>query len=66
MSRSRIGVAISVGATLLLTTCGGDGGTASADPDCTPEHQFETVTEGTLTVGLVDLPPYAMTRAKTG
>jgi polar amino acid transport system substrate-binding protein len=67
MSRSPIGVAISVGATtLLLTACGGDGGTASANADCTPEHEFETVTEGTLTVGLVDLPPYAMTTGEDG
>ncbi|WP_448612847.1 ABC transporter substrate-binding protein [Modestobacter sp. URMC 112] len=66
MSRSRIGIAISVGAILVLAACGGDGGTTAANADCTPEHEFETVTEGTLTVGLVDLPPYAMTTGEDG
>jgi len=71
MPRSRVGVAISVSAALLLTACGGDddgggGDSNTAASDCTPEHEFETATDGTLTVGLVDLPPYAMTTGDQG
>jgi polar amino acid transport system substrate-binding protein len=67
MSRSRIALVLSVSATLLLTACGGDdGGGSSAAAGCTPEHTFDTVSKGTLTVGVYDLPPYAMTTGDDG
>jgi polar amino acid transport system substrate-binding protein len=65
MSRNRIGVAL-LSAALLLTACGGDDGGSAASSDCTPEHEFETVSEGTLTVGVYDLPPYSMTTGEDG
>ena len=68
MSRSRIALVLSVSATLLLTACGGDdgGSSSSAAAGCTPEHTFDTVSKGTLTVGVYDLPPYAMTTGEDG
>jgi polar amino acid transport system substrate-binding protein len=67
MSRSRIAVAIvSAGAALLMSACGGGGGAPQATGDCTPRHQFSTVTEGTLTVGVFDLPPYSTTTGPDG
>ncbi|MDT7591441.1 MAG: hypothetical protein QOH45_972, partial [Pseudonocardiales bacterium] len=61
MSRSRVGILSAAAAVLLLTTaCGGGGGTQAAG-NCTPKHQFSTMEKGTLTVGVYDLPPYAMT-----
>jgi polar amino acid transport system substrate-binding protein len=65
MSRSRACVAITLGGALFLTACSDDG-TSTAASDCTPEHEFETVSEGTLSVGLVDLPPYSMTTGEDG
>lgn len=65
MSRSRIAVAIvSAGAALLMTACGGEAPRATGD--CTPRHQFDTITEGTLTVGVFDLPPYSTTTGPDG
>jgi polar amino acid transport system substrate-binding protein len=68
MFRSRIALAIA-GATaaLLLAACGG-GETAAppAQGNCTPKHQFSTITPGTLTVGAFDLPPYSMTTGPDG
>ena len=67
MPRYRIGMALGATAALLLTACGGgDGGGSAASSDCTPEHEFTTVSEGTLTVGVFDLPPYAMTTGEDG
>jgi polar amino acid transport system substrate-binding protein len=66
MSRSRIALILGVSATLLLTACGGDDGGSSAAADCTPAHTFDTVSKGTLTVGVYDLPPYAMTTGENG
>jgi polar amino acid transport system substrate-binding protein len=72
MSRSRVGSAVSTAligaaAVLLLTTaCGGGGGGTEAAGNCTPKHQFSTIEKGTLTVGVYDLPPYAMTTGLDG
>ncbi|MDT7634778.1 MAG: polar amino acid transport system substrate-binding protein [Pseudonocardiales bacterium] len=72
MSRSRVGSAVSTAligaaAVLLLTTaCGGGGGGTEAAGNCTPKHQFSTIEKGTLTVGVYDLPPYAMTTGPDG
>lgn len=70
MAKNRIGIALGVSAALLMTACGGDEGSGEATPDaaadCTPQHEFETVSEGTLTVGLYDLPPYSMTAGPDG
>ena len=70
MSRSRIALAIaSAGVALLMVACGsggGGGGTPQAQGNCTPQHQFSTITKGTLTVGAFDLPPYAMTTGPDG
>jgi polar amino acid transport system substrate-binding protein len=64
MFRSRIAVAIACAA-LLLSACGG-ADAPQAQGDCTPKHQFSTITEGTLTVGAFDLPPYSMTTGPDG
>ena len=69
MFRSRIALAIaSAGAALLMAACGGGGGSAppAAQGNCTPKHQFSTITKGTLTVGAFDLPPYSMTTGPDG
>jgi polar amino acid transport system substrate-binding protein len=66
MSRSRIALAISVSAALLLTACGGSSSGSSSASSCTPAHKFDTIAKGELTVGVYDLPPYAMTSGKDG
>lgn len=66
MSRSRIALAICVSAALLLTACGGNDRGGSVASDCKPAHKFDTVSPGTLTVGVYDLPPYAKTTGPDG
>lgn len=68
MSRFNASAAIGVGILLLLTGCGGDGAATNNNvaADCEPEHEFETIEEGTLTVGVYDLPPYASTNGPGG
>ncbi|WP_232664092.1 ABC transporter substrate-binding protein [Pseudonocardia sp. TRM90224] len=63
MYRHRIAIGL-LGAALLLTACGG--ATQPGVANCTPKHQFETITPGTLTVGVHDLPPYSMTTGQDG
>jgi polar amino acid transport system substrate-binding protein len=66
LSRSRIAVAVvCAGAALLMTSCGGSSPSPAA-ANCTPKHQFDTIEKGTLTVGVYDLPPYAMTTGADG
>jgi polar amino acid transport system substrate-binding protein len=70
MSRSRmtpkvVTAIVGAGAALLMTACGG-GAPSGAQANCTPKHQFETMEKGTLTVGVYDLPPYAMTTGPDG
>lgn len=48
--------------TALLSACGSSGGSDSAGGDCTPAHEFSTLSEGKLTVSAYDLPPF--TRAE--
>jgi polar amino acid transport system substrate-binding protein len=69
MFRSRTALAIaSAGAALLMAACGGGESAAppAAQGNCTPKHQFSTITPGTLTVGAFDLPPYSMTTGPDG
>lgn len=48
---------------LVVTLAGCSGGDSSASAaggeDCTPAHEFDTIKEGTLTVAIPDLPPFA-------
>jgi polar amino acid transport system substrate-binding protein len=62
MTRRKTGTVV-LGAclTLTLAACGSEDASSTVAADCTPAHEFETVEEGTLTVALVDLPPYAST-----
>lgn len=41
-----------------LAACGGGGQNDAAGQNCTPQHTFETVTKGKLTVAGYDLPPF--------
>ncbi|WP_449278890.1 ABC transporter substrate-binding protein [Leucobacter sp. GX24907] len=41
-----------------LAGCAGTGGSAAGDENCTPEYEFDTISDGTLTVANVDLPPF--------
>lgn len=43
--------------TVLLAACGGSDSGSVAD-DCQPAHEFETISEGKLTVAAYDLPPF--------
>lgn len=57
---------IAAGALATLTAfslagcAGGSGGEAGVSEDCTPVHEFETVTPGTLTIASYDYPPYTL------
>ena len=68
MFRSRIALTIAGAcAALLMAACGGGESAApQAQGNCTPKHQFSTITKGTLTVGAFDLPPYSMTTGPDG
>ena len=51
---------IGLAASLTLAGCGSSGGSDSADSDCTPKHEgVQTVEDGTLTVGVIDIPPFS-------
>ena len=51
--------AVSALAAVSLAACADAGSTESAvGSDCTTEYEFETVTDGTLTVATYDFPPY--------
>ncbi|PZR79852.1 MAG: amino acid ABC transporter substrate-binding protein [Stutzerimonas stutzeri] len=39
------------------------GATSAMAQDCTPKHQFETITKGKLTVALTNTPPYSQEEA---
>lgn len=53
-----LGLALTVTASVALTGCA-PGGTGEVAADCTPKHEFTTISEGTLSVVLYDLPPFA-------
>jgi polar amino acid transport system substrate-binding protein len=53
-------VALTCGLPLAAGACSRNADTTVAE-DCKPEHTFPTVDEGTLTVGLTDIPPYSYT-----
>jgi len=62
MRRHNAPAALAALTLLALPACGGGGSSSSAvTDDCVPAHELETVDEGQLRVGLVDLPPYAST-----
>jgi len=56
--RTSLACAAAVALASTLAACGGSSGTSVA-ADCTPAHEFSTIEEGTLTVALYDLPPFA-------
>lgn len=58
---------VSLIALAALTGCSSGGGESSAgvDGDCTPAHEFDTVTEGTLTVATYDFLPYTKIESDT-
>jgi len=46
---------------VVATGCSGSSGTPSGAPEnCTPQHQFSTVTEGTLTVATYQFAPHTL------
>ncbi|SMY12429.1 substrate-binding periplasmic protein [Brevibacterium jeotgali] len=45
-------------AALVLSGCEGSGGDTEVAADCTPAAEFETITDGTLTVSVPELPPF--------
>lgn len=47
-----------VTSTALLSACASSGGGGSAAEDCSPAHEFSTMSEGKLTVSAYDLPPF--------
>ncbi|MER5673713.1 substrate-binding periplasmic protein [Pseudonocardia alni] len=65
--RSRtLAAGLLVGALSLgLAGCGSGSGSA-AGQGCTPAHQFPTISGGTLTVGVYDLPPFISTQGEGG
>lgn len=60
--RSYRTAAAAVAATLALVFagCSGGSGGSSAPADCTPQHQFKTIDEGTLTVATYVFPPHTL------
>ncbi|RJS45256.1 amino acid ABC transporter substrate-binding protein [Nocardioides cavernaquae] len=45
---------------LSLSACGGSGASTTVSSDCTPKHSdISTVKTGTLTVGVIDYPPFS-------
>lgn len=52
-------------ASVTLVGCSSSTGTDVAD-DCTPLHEFSTVKDGTLTVGVTDMPPQVSTTGDKG
>lgn len=55
-SLSALFLALAAGA---VTGCAPGAGSSAVAEDCVPAHEFDTVTEGTLTVVLYDLPPFS-------
>ncbi|MBD0843957.1 substrate-binding periplasmic protein [Streptomyces sp. TRM68416] len=51
--------AVSLLAVATLSGCGGDSSTTTVAADCKPQHEFKTLTDGTLTVVSFDLPPFS-------
>lgn len=47
-------------ALVALACLAGVGSSAAYAQDCTPKHEFETLTPGTLTVALTNTPPYSL------
>jgi polar amino acid transport system substrate-binding protein len=65
MIRPRFAACLFAGAlTLSLTACGG--GSSSVNSNCKPAHNFSTISKGTITVGVYDLPPFISTQGQGG
>jgi ABC-type amino acid transport/signal transduction systems, periplasmic component/domain len=55
-SRKSLAVVTAAAAALLFAGCSADTGSGSVAEDCTPAHEFDTVSAGTLTVAVVAVP----------
>jgi polar amino acid transport system substrate-binding protein len=63
--RPRLAACLLAGALVVsLTACGG--GSSSVASDCKPAHNFSTVSKGTVTAGVYDLPPFISTQGQGG
>lgn len=59
------GVAAASAIALGLSGCGG-GANSQAASDCKPAHEFSTIKEGILTVGVYELPPFISSQGEGG
>ncbi|WP_109474584.1 substrate-binding periplasmic protein [Ornithinimicrobium cavernae] len=58
MSKRTVMAATLAASTALLAACGGGSEAGSVPDDCQPAHEFETISDGKLTVAAYDLPPF--------
>ncbi|MDJ1371163.1 substrate-binding periplasmic protein [Gulosibacter molinativorax] len=58
--KSIIAIALGSLLTFSMSACSsGSGGGSGAEAGCEPANEFSTVTDGTLTIAMYDLPPFA-------
>ena len=65
MFRALTAAALAGGVALAATGCGGRNAESTVAADCEPAHTFPTVSEGALTVGVTEIPPFSYTKDGT-